>query len=250
MSVEIPVVNAGLKYVNGLVVSNNATTPNTKVDIALGQARDSTNVNDITLSASVTVNAATTGANGLDTGSLGNNKLYAVFVIGSSASQASTAGLLSLSGTAPALPANYDMFRRIGWVLTDGSAHFVVFQQVGNGSQKTMWYGTAVATDIVSGTSSTYAAVDMTTSTYNSVPAQATEVKFLAAITANAAADKLYLQPTGGTGDYAIMSADVAAVVTTGMISCPCNATPAVKYKVTASTTGVALSVQAYVDQL
>lgn len=72
-------------------------------------------------SASVTINTGTTGANGLDTGSIGTSVWYAVYLIRNTASS-TTAGLISLAYPAPtSLPSGYTYYTRLGWVATDGS---------------------------------------------------------------------------------------------------------------------------------
>ena len=114
-----PIVNAGLKYANGLQL---AWASDETITIAAGAARDSSNTNDIVLDASVTVSNIVSGANGLDTGSVAANTMYAVYLIGDSTGYESTAGLLSTDASSPNLPGGYDMYRRIGWVLTDATS--------------------------------------------------------------------------------------------------------------------------------
>lgn len=72
----------------------------------------------------------TRGANGLDVGTLAASTWYSVWVIwnGSAA-----AGLLSLSATAPTMPAGYTHKARVGWIRTDGTTNKYPFSfsQVG-----------------------------------------------------------------------------------------------------------------------
>jgi hypothetical protein len=70
------------------------------------------------------INLSTSGAGGLDTGSLpsGNSTLHYFIINGSSG----CAGLASLSPTAPTLPNGYNTFRRIG------SLHFTVATNIPN----------------------------------------------------------------------------------------------------------------------
>lgn len=63
---------------------------------------------------------ASGAANGLDTGALAINTWYSVWVIWNGVT---TAGLLSLSATAPTLPAGYTHKARVGWMRTDGTAN-------------------------------------------------------------------------------------------------------------------------------
>lgn len=241
--------NAGELYVNGLNISLNATTPDEQIDLALGQARDSTNVNDIVLSAGVTIDCTVVGANGIDTGALGNNLLYHVYVIGSSLSAADTAGLVSLaSNSAPNLPYNYDMYRRVGTVRTDGTADLLPFDQKGYGNEKTMWYRASIATDVTAGASATFAAVDLS----GSVPSTASVLIAKCTFTPTGADDPLELRNGDSATDngQAIESGSAAGVVKICNMVCPIGSAVAsgVDYKVTGSA--VAINVQGYVDVL
>ena len=72
----------------------------------------------------MTINSALTGAGGLDAGSLAANTVYYEHLI-YNPTTADAKGLMSLSRTAPTLPAGYTQFARIGGdAITDGSNHF------------------------------------------------------------------------------------------------------------------------------
>ena len=75
-------------------------------------------VNAIALS----INSAANGANGLDIGALTAATWYSTWVIYNPTTQ-TLAGLLSLSATAPTLPAGYTHRARVGWVRTDSTAN-------------------------------------------------------------------------------------------------------------------------------
>ena len=138
----LPASSSGLplKYWAGFAHSNNVTTPNTKIDIGAGVARDSTDAFDIQFS-STTVNCGTTGANGLDTGSLANSTHYYTFAIAKS--DGTSASLASTSSTAPTLPTGYTYFRRIGSFRTDSSAHILAFHHVND-----RWYYDTTIRDV------------------------------------------------------------------------------------------------------
>ena len=133
-------------YKYGLVISNDATTPNTKLDISAGQCRDSANMIDMGIGSSYVVpyqglavstplvlNAGVNGANGLDTGSLAASSMYAVYIIGDSRGYNATASILSLaSNSSPLLPSGYDSYRVIGYWATDASSHFLLGYYTGN----------------------------------------------------------------------------------------------------------------------
>jgi hypothetical protein len=221
----------------------------TTIGVQAGQCRNSSNVNDITIASNLTLNAATTGANGLDTGALANSTFYAVYAIGDSTGYQDGACVASTTLTAPLLPEGYDMYRRIGYILTSGAAAILEFRQDGESEDRWMWYDTAIATDITAGASATYAAVSLVAS----IPALTTKnslVTLLTAFTPTSAADKLALRPgdSSSTNGYVIVSCDVAGVAHTSMQTLPFDATTGVDYKVTG--TAVALSVAAYLDQL
>ena len=67
---------------------------------------------------SLTVLLTSTGANKLDTGSLAASTGYFLYVIDNGAT---TAGLASLSATAPSMPAGYTFKALVGWCATDAT---------------------------------------------------------------------------------------------------------------------------------
>jgi len=80
---------------------------------------------------------------GLDTGTVAANTLYAIWLIKRSDTGVVDA-LLSLSFTAPTMPANYDLKRLIGAVRTDATSDLVPFKQVGDHFTY-LWNDTPVA---------------------------------------------------------------------------------------------------------
>lgn len=121
----------------GLTLSNNATA--TKLDVAAGKCRDSTDVADIILTSAVTAGliqtsgswAAGNTQNKLDTGARANSTWYHVYAIRKD-SDGSGDFLFSLSVSAPTMPSGYTYFRRIGSVRTDGSGNITAFVQSGD----------------------------------------------------------------------------------------------------------------------
>lgn len=243
-----PMVNLGNLYVQGGRLS---FLTGTTISVASGQFRDSTNVNDLVLSSAVTINAATNGANGLDVGSLANSTLYAVYVIGDSTGFKATGALLSVSYSAPTLPAGYDMFRRVGSVLTSGAAAILDFTQAGDSLDRPLWYAAAVTTSVSAGASTTFALVDCSAI----VPATAGQIILKSALTADAggtrtAAFKATI--SSSTAGQAITSSP-ASTITSASIVCPCSTVTGVTgvdYLVSNSSAALAVSVFGYVDQL
>jgi len=120
-------------YIQGLQIGNITTTT---LEIQAGQCRDSTDNIDIPLGspdleglitpAPLLVDLTKNGVNGLDTGTLAVNTLYAVYMIADSSYFHRVAAIVTLwSNAAPLLPFGYDSFRLIGTVSTDAAAHLI-----------------------------------------------------------------------------------------------------------------------------
>ncbi len=98
---------------------------NTEINLASGAARSSTNISSIFTAAGNIIDITASGVNGLDTGTVAANTTYYVFNIGDSTLVNPGRGMFSLSSTAPTMPLNYNVFRLVGRVHTDGSSHIV-----------------------------------------------------------------------------------------------------------------------------
>lgn len=147
-----------------LVIKNNTSVPNTSIDLTADAVTVETSggVAYRLSSVSVTINAATTGANALDAGALGVSTWYAVYVI-YNPTTATVAGLISTSFTAPTLPSGYTASVRLGAVRTTSGSIFERTKQVGNRAQ---YVCTAIALpSMASGT-----AGSITTPTFVAVP--------------------------------------------------------------------------------
>lgn len=116
----VPSVGNGLK--NALTLKNNTGAPTTKCDIT-AQVLSIQGVSALTVN--LTADITVMGANGLDTGAPANNQWYAVFVIADSNNINPVASLLSISATAPTMPAGYNKFRRVGWMRRNGGGNFL-----------------------------------------------------------------------------------------------------------------------------
>lgn len=92
---------------------------------------------------STSASTATTGAGGLDTGTIAINTWYAVWVI---CNGVTTSALLSLSSTAPTMPAGYTFKARVGWIRTDASANKYPLGFIQHGSKVS--YRVAAATNV------------------------------------------------------------------------------------------------------
>jgi hypothetical protein len=244
-----PIYQLPFLYVNGLTVS---VASDSTLTISAGQCRDSNDIMDIvigsaplnggTTTAPVTLDAATVGANGLDTGTLGNSLVYAVYAIGDSRYYQLPATLLSLaSNSVPRMPFGYDSYRLIGYAVTDGTADFLPAYISGTNSNRLFIYDAPIATAVTAGNSNAYASVVLTTFV---PPVDNTPVLIQTDYTANAAADILNLQGFDSTGDAVTIIAPVAGAtahtVTVSTVLAQLNtAAPTIKYKVSAGTVAV-----------
>lgn len=245
-SPQIPMVNLGNLYINGMQLSWTSTTV---VTVQQGQARDSTNTTDIVLTypplnngtsvtTPFTISTTVSGAGGVDTGTIAASTAYAVYAIWSTAfSQirippspeayvtsppyqtlsltapvSQSEGylqanvLISTSAIGPVLPFGYDSWRYIGSVTTDSSSHFLQFAQTGGTSSRTVYLDVPVATSATAGSTS-FVTIG-TLAPY--IPATAAAVILQVSLTPNAAGDVVSLQPYGASssGVYAALSAE------------------------------------------
>lgn len=120
-----------------LIVRSNSGTPNSKVDFSADElvVKDAAGDGQLLSAVAVTgVDLTASGANGLDTGVEAISTWYYVWVIFNPATPA-TAGLLSVSNTAPTLPAGYTHKCLVGAVRNDAGSNFVRFWQ----GARTVW---------------------------------------------------------------------------------------------------------------
>lgn len=243
-------VNQPNLYMNGLLLSNDGTTPNTKLDVAAGQCRDSNNLIDInvgnylglsgigTANSSTVINFSVNGANGLDTGSIDASSFYYIFAIADSSGKNVPAAIASLSASAPTLPLGYDSIRCIGCCLTDGSSHILKYLPANNSSNLRyfQWDAPIAVTVTDSGTSATYSAMDLSVG----VP-----VSFFGRVaikykwTNNAPADALNFTPSGNSGDYFTdlgIAAGVAQENSFIILPRVSSSLPKLSYKISAGT--------------
>jgi hypothetical protein len=120
-------------HIWGLTLSTAGSS--TTFNVAAGAATDRTNAVSLQLAANTSKTTATwavgSGSGALDTGTIAASTWYHVFVI-----RRPNTGvvdvLISLSPTAPTLPANYTQFRRIGAMRTNASSQWTSFVQDGD----------------------------------------------------------------------------------------------------------------------
>jgi len=130
-------------YLGGLGLSNDTDTAH-DILVAAGEARDAANSVDIILAAAMAKQIDATWAAGDDAGgmndgeSVGNATWYHVFLLSDSTGATVDAGFdtsitaANLLADTAVIAAGLTKYRRIGSVLTDGSANIIAFKQEGD----------------------------------------------------------------------------------------------------------------------
>ena len=268
MTQSTPVVNGGLKYINGLQMSFTSTST---ITVQPGKARDALDINDIVVGYPPSVAASQTGeatnppypagvpqvlnilangVNGLDTGAVAASTFYAVYAIGDSYNNNPGACIFSATFTVPVYPMGYNIARRIGFILTDSSKNILNFWQYGTSAERDMYYDVGIAAPTTAGSTS-YAPIALGAS----VPPISTIAICKVDYTANSAANIASFIPYGSsaTNGITIFGYGVAAAQQ-GMLNIltELNATPAAafQYKTTSASDTLVITVAGYKDYL
>ena len=128
-------IAVGRSYIAGLTLSNDADADH-DILIAVGIAIDNTNGAVLELTTAITKRidagwAAGDDGGGLFSGSAANDTWYHIHLIKKDSDNSIDAGF-DTSVTAANIPAGYTAFRRLGSVLTNGSANIIGFSQNGD----------------------------------------------------------------------------------------------------------------------
>jgi hypothetical protein len=233
-------------YAYGLGLSNNATTPNTKLDVAVGSVLNSTKEFQLNLDVAVTIDATVNGLNGLDTGSLAASTLYYVYVIADPQAY-NVAGCMISTSSTPLMPYGYGAWALIGYVATGAGSTFLKgYWTDDKSSWRTFMYDAPQATAITAGSATNYTAIDLSAF----VPAvENTPVFISSALTPAAASQTLKLQPASGTGDMVTITGQVAAIIVSSqdlVVATLASGDPKVNYKVSAGAAAAAINVGGY----
>lgn len=192
----------------GMVPAYASTTTFT---VTAGVCRDNANLNDIKLDSTATCNTANTGLNGIDTGAFEASKDYGVYAIaaspdknGTSSSTGAPPGVmisLSLSGPT-AMPVlnniQYDMWRLIGFIKSNGSTQIIPFDMYGHGVDRRCVWRDAISVLVVSSSApTTFTAADLSAGlpAYNKL-----EVLLQLTFTPSEAGRSVSFRPTGSAG--------------------------------------------------
>lgn len=231
-------------YLAGLTMSTAGSSAT--YGVAAGVAADSTNVSSMVLASAFTKTtsawAVGTGNGSLDTGAVANSTWYHVYLI-----QRLDTGLVdvicSLSATAPTLPTNYTLFRRIGAMKTNSSAQWTLFTQNGD---EFLW--AVPVNDISTSTQSTTAILYVVT-----VPTGiAVNVLGVGSIENGSAAAVLLSSPA--TTDTAPTGTGVGWTITAGIFSpisynTRTNTSAQIRVRSSAASTSVFGTTQGWLDR-
>lgn len=121
-------------YIAGLILSNDAGDVNNYIGISVGAARDQSNAQNITVGAAFVKRlnaawAAGSNAGGILTGSKAASTKYGVFLLRKDADGSGDVGFYPGASPVGFLPTGYSTWRRIGWIITDGSNNIRQFFQ-------------------------------------------------------------------------------------------------------------------------
>lgn len=135
---QITGLSVGRGYIDGLILSNDATDPAKDIGIATGVARDDSDSANLSLASALVKQLDASWAVGTNAGALDGTETvpgtpdastwYHIWII-----RRSDTGVVDIlaseSATAPTMPTNYDQKRRIGAVLFDATPDIITFTQ-------------------------------------------------------------------------------------------------------------------------
>lgn len=168
-----------------LQVSATGLSANVSVTCAEIAVESDDNAYQTLRSVNLTIAGTSVGANALDAGTIAASTWYSLWVIRNGTT---TAGLMSLSATAPTLPGGYTHKARVGWIRTDasGNKYPLAFVQLGPHVQYKVASGSnltalpVAASGVIgtwSATAPTYAAVSLV----NFLPSTSAKVRLVIA---------------------------------------------------------------------
>jgi hypothetical protein len=248
----IPIINEPFLYIVGLGLSNDATTPNNIMDIAVGQCRDSTDTFDINLGSPIKINITNKAAGGLDKGSVAANSLYAIVLISDPVSGNPTTAMFTLTPSAPQMPFGYSAWRVIGYAATDASSHILLGQWTAGGTGHRLFaYDIPQATSVTAGSSTTLAPVDLVTLVPSGIAELPVNLYF--ALTPGSIGNSFLVQGfnRSASGFATKVAGMVSGTQTLGVVQViaeinAANGHPEINYLLTSNTDRIALSVAGY----
>lgn len=239
-------------YLNGFLISNDATTPNTVLDVSAGSCLDSTGTFQLVTTTPISINAASVGLNGIDTGTFAAASVYAVYVVWDPVDSNTPGAMLSLSYTQPLMPFGYSAFRLIGFATTAaGAATFLPgYWTDGIGAYRLFMYDAPLVTAVTAGHATSFTNVNLihAVPNLNNVP-----VLVYSSYVGATAGNVLELQAGNAVSYQAKVTCQVAtvAVTTTSLVLAQTVAistvpSPVINYLETSGSDSVAIDVAGY----
>jgi hypothetical protein len=216
----------------GLLIANNAGTPASKVDVVA----DAVDIGGHRAAiVNVTADLTVAGANGLDTGAEAASTWYAVWLIHNPTTD-TIASLLSVSFTAPTMPAGYTRKRLVGAARNDAGLNFLRFTQVGE------W---AYFDDAQSATTTLNASyTDLVLSAF--LPTISRVAALLVRHLAGGATASVFVKKKGAANDYWQHKAANTTEESDGVVIVPTDSAQTIQYHTTADSSTVSLAVLGY----
>ncbi len=211
----------------------------TTMRLELGRCRSDDDTFTIDSPGNLTINLATSGALGIDTGSVAVDKWYKVYLLGDSTGDLSASAVLVKDSDTIALPAGYDKKRLVWRIRTfdvgAGVANIRKFFQKGAGSTRSNYWDLTetITRELDAGSATTLTDVIMN----GSMPPESQFAHLTVGFTPNAAGNNLVITPSNfTTADWIVASGIVAGVLQRSTLSTPTSSGQRVQYKVTAGT--------------
>lgn len=235
---------------------NVSKVSDTSIQISTGHFMTTDYKIDLSLDTALIVHTNTRGVNGLDTGTiqastfdgggvLTSGKLYEVYVIYSMSAGKVAAGILHLhDGNPPVMPEGYDVYRLVGWFMTDASANVPIMYQNGDD----VWIDDPVK--VADGTHP--ALIGQQLALGGVVPANASLVHLMCVCGDAITVAEMQLRPYGGTGGangIVWLYADITGGTHASQVTMPITANagiPTIIYQMGAATSMGTIFVNGY----
>lgn len=248
MSPQTPIVNAPVYYVTDMKM---IWLSDTQFIVSQGACRDYLNSNDLIYPVTQTCSVNVVGVNGMDLAVAQPQDFLHVFAIGDSSKYKSPAYILSLNNFKPALPYGYDLYKRIGSIKVDSSAHIVDFAQYGRGDTRTMYYagGIRVYNGASSTTYTSLALVGTAGVTGLVAPDTATQILLDVSFTPASPSNVLSFKNPELTEFSVRVSGNYSSVLVPAGVKVPLVGS-VIDYKSTSASDNLILNIAGYIDEL
>jgi hypothetical protein len=253
-----PIVNQGIKYVNGCILQ---WATNTTMVLYAGEARDNRDENDIDIltplnpiNSGITLSTAFVGPGGLDTGTIAASTTYYVYAVGDSTGNHSGSAVFSTNFIVPQLPVGYDVFRRVGCMRTDGSSHILRWFQYGRAQDRTYYYDAPISI-LTGGNATSFTGVSLANavpslfSTTTASISPITELLLLVTYTPNSATNTVQFGSSAAASTSIITVGGGVAAAQASMVMVP-SFDNSIFYKVSNGSDSVDISVAGFKDYL